>query len=197
MLGGLAVYMTYRWQKDVQPFLSISSPDRKYTISFSGQKDRPVLPFVDHSVRFEITTQGEILLKSRMFLSGDSLDPSFEILFPNHEWIGNNTLLLYRNQYRRDTAPDTVEVINSSDVTIRYLGIRSTDCAILLDVRPHSTITFKISGARIDSQSIFVEGLLSDARELPSQGAGFDIQDKKPLALRITISETDITIKRI
>jgi hypothetical protein len=78
----------------------------------------------------EIRKAGEFVRRSTKFLSGDWLDPSFDMLFPNHQWIGNNTLLLYRDQYRQDTALDTVEVINSSDITVRYLGIRSQDCAI-------------------------------------------------------------------
>jgi len=198
VFGGLAVYLLgiNPWRRDVQPFLSISSPDKRYTINFTGQKDRPLIPFGDHSVAMEITKHGEILLKRTKFLSGDWLDPSFEILFPNHQWIGNNTLLLYRDQYRRDTPLDTVEVINSSDITIRYIGIRSVDCAILLDISPHSTRTFQLSRARSDSQSVFVEAQLTQEKALHSQGAGFDVQNMEPLVLKIDVSERAITINR-
>jgi hypothetical protein len=194
--GGFAFYQIGRsaWEREAQPFLSISSPDKTYSITFSGQRDRPTFPFKDHSVYMEIRKAGEFVRRSTKFLSGDWLDPSFDMLFPNHQWIGNNTLLLYRDQYRQDTALDTVEVINSSDITVRYLGIRSQDCAILLDIKPHSTTTFQISGARGDSKSVFVEGQLTAETALPNQGAAFDVQNKKPLLLRISISESAIAI---
>jgi hypothetical protein len=196
--GILALYHLWMspWRKHAQPFLSISSPDRTYTINFSGQKDRPKVPFWDHSVEMEIREHGEILLEKTQFLSGDGLDPSFDTLFPNHQWIGNNTLLLYRDQYRRDTPLDKVEVINSSDITIRYIGIRSVDCAILLDISPRSTSTFQISGSRYDSKSVFVEGQLTKEKALRSQGASFDVQNKEPLVLKIDVSETGIAISR-
>jgi hypothetical protein len=195
-LGGLAFYHVGKtaWKRESQPFLSISSPDRTYNITFSGRRDRPTIPFTDHSVYMEITKAGEFVRRSTKFLSGDWLDPSFDMLFPNHQWIGNNTLLLYREQYRQDTALDTVEVINTSDITVSYIGIRSQDCAILLDIKPHSTTTFQISGARSDSKSVFVEGQLTHQTALPSQGAGFDVQNKEPLLLRVTISGSAIAI---
>src|SRR5688500_17723885 len=85
--GGLAFYHVGRsaWKSEAQPFLTISSPDKIYSITFSGQRDRPTLPLRDHSVYMEIKKAGEFVGRSTKFLSGDWLDPSFDMLFPNHQ----------------------------------------------------------------------------------------------------------------
>ena len=82
--GGFAFYQIGRsaWEREAQPFLSISSPDKTYSITFSGQRDRPTFPFKDHSVYMEIRKAGEFVRRSTKFLRATGLIHRLICCFP-------------------------------------------------------------------------------------------------------------------
>lgn len=191
-LGSLAVY-SFVFQRSA--FLTTSSPQGTYTISFMGQRGRPLVPLVNHSVSFKVLKGGKPLVSDRDLHSGDWLDPSFDILFPQHAWSNDKTLHLYRDQNRRETPHDSVLVTNTSNSEIEYLIVRSIDTVILLDVTPGSTSQFSVSRARADFKPVFVEGEFRGGRKI-SYGESFDIPKRPEFSTyQIKISENGISIE--
>lgn len=127
LLGSL---VAYSFVLQSSAFLTTTSPQGTYTIDFTGQRDRPVVPLVDHSVRFNVFKDGKPFASDKDLHSGDWLDPSFDLLFPQHQWLSDKTLHLYREEYRRETPHDSVVVTNNTDSEIasRRRGVGRRDC---------------------------------------------------------------------
>src|SRR5215213_1569203 len=77
-------------------FLTTSSPNGTYVVRLFGQKDRPKVPMVSHEVVFSVTREGKALSADNFFHSGDWLDPSFDLIYPQHSWVKENVLHFYR-----------------------------------------------------------------------------------------------------
>src|ERR1044072_6769910 len=95
-------------------FLMTTSPAQTYTVSIAGQKDRPRLPALVNTVRFSVTKKFETFLVNQYMHSGDWLDPSFAMLYPQHNWASENVLHLFREEYFSGGEPGRLIVKNSS-----------------------------------------------------------------------------------
>src|SRR5262245_64580291 len=65
-------------------FLKTASPSLTYTVTVSGQKDRPRFLGVVHTVTFRATKLSEPNLVNEHLHSGDWLYPSFLTLYPEY-----------------------------------------------------------------------------------------------------------------
>ena len=137
-LGGLAIYDLRSQSK---PFRTISSPNGVYTVVLSGRKDRPTLPILDHSVRMDVVKSGKPFLSNKELYSGDWLDASFDGWFPQHQWVTEQALQFYKDQFRRDLPNDTITLENNSSRRISFLKVMSVDMLIIFDLEPRSTAT--------------------------------------------------------
>lgn len=191
-LGALALYYS---QDRSKTFLTTSSPRGVYTVILSGRKDRPTLPIVDHSVKLDVLKSGKPFLSRRELYSGDSLDASFDEWYPQHQWVTEQSLQFYKDQFRRDLPNDTVTVENNSRSRISFLKIMSVDMLIVFDLDPHSTVTFSVSRARSDLKWTSVEGEFEGGQAIVGSSQNLDVSKRKrPVVFRINIADTGTTI---
>lgn len=175
-------------------FLTTSSPKRTYTVQFAGRQGRPFLPAAVNTVRFSVRKDADVVLSDRYLHSGDWLDPSFAILYPQHDWPSENVLHLYRQEYFTRGAASKVVVRNDSAVAIKYLRVTSDDTHLLFDVEPGSQMELRIPPARGDLRYITVEGEFSDSKPVEEVGENFFI-DKQPTTFYINVAGNLPTIE--
>jgi len=176
-------------------FLVTSSPLQTYTVKLTGQKERP--RFFTVEVRFDAYRQGSPIWMNQYLHSGDWMDISFELAYPDHHWRSENILHFYReeNFRNRDRGPTVATLINDTDQVIEYLKLESEDIFLIFDLHPHSKAVLEISPPMSDVQGIGIEGKFSNG-ETFQKGAGFDVKDKRkvPLTYTISLNDNDISI---
>jgi len=170
-------------------FLTTTSPAQTYTVSIAGQKDRPRFPAIVNTVTFSVTKRSETFLGSQYLHSGDWLDPSFSILYPQHNWPSENVLHFFREEYFSGGEPLRLIVKNSSGETIKYLLVVSHDAHLLFDVQANSKTELKIPPPRGDIFYISVEGQFTDGRAQKRVGQNF-IVNKRPATFYVDVGDT-------
>ena len=115
---------------EARPFSSMSSPTGAYTVNLTGRKERPSLS--PNTVNYHVLKAGEPFLPSAYLHSAlDFMDLSFEAGYPDHRWVSDNVLQLYREQYFSEGVRDEVVVVNRTGQIIKHLRVRSVDQFLL------------------------------------------------------------------
>jgi hypothetical protein len=190
LLGtSLVVCMIYKVVFAAQQFLASSSPAGTYTVLLSGRPERPRVPAVVNSVWFRVVKGHDAFIGERYLHSGDWLDPSFSILYPNHTWTTENTLHFYREEYFQRGGPCKVVIENNSSRLIKYLKVTSDDTYLLFDLQPKSKSRVNISPARGSIIFISAEGEFSEGASIQKTGENFRIQNcsDEPISFYINI----------
>lgn len=193
MISGVLIVRT---TSQPEVFLTITSPNGNYTVSLAGQKDRPKLPFVSHEVRFSVTKEGKETSTNNFLHSGDWLDPSFALWYPQHKWITENGLQFYKEEFFNDGQRERISVQNKTDKVIEYLRVTSIDSFLLFDIPPGATTTLTVSPPRSDNRWISVTGEFRDRQQIGQKGEGFSFgKDRKgPLTYFVAINVDGLTI---
>ena len=147
-----------------RPFFNTSSPGGTYTVNLTGRKERPY--FFTNTVNYHVLKNGKPFLPSRYLHSGDFLDISFELAYPNHRWVNENVVQLYREQYLNEGKPDALTVVNKTDKTIKYLEVVSVDKFLFFDMQPGDVVNLLNSQPRGDYKSFYVSGEFVDGRSV-------------------------------
>jgi hypothetical protein len=92
----------------------------------TGNKGRGGI-FIPSVVKYNILVNGEVLTKNRVAHSGDAMDISFELAYPEHAWIDTNILRFWSNRHRREDNLDTLLISNNTDKVVRFLRIAAWD----------------------------------------------------------------------
>lgn len=163
-------------------FLTTTSPAQTYTVRISGRQNRPRLPVVTHMAWFSVTRGSEAFLVNEYLHSGDWLDPSFDIAYPQQNWPSENVLHLFREESFSGGEPNRIIVKNSSGESLKYLLVVSIDAHLLLDVRPKSQIELKVPPQRGDVFFVSVEGQFNDghAHKRVGQNCAVNKQQQPP-----------------
>src|SRR3712207_4203994 len=147
-----------RFGSPPEAFLSTSSPGGAYTVSLTGQKGRPGITSVYSNVYFSARRNADEFLSGRHLHSGDWFDISFELAYPDLKWVGENSLLFYREKNFTEGTPGKLVVVNDTNRKIRYLHI-TADCMFLLfDVEPNFRAELSVPAPRSSLKWISVEG---------------------------------------
>lgn len=182
-------------QSDV--FLSTTSPQGTYTVRLTGQKGRPKIPFAVHQVFFSVDLDSKVFLLDQYFHSGDWLDPSFNHLYPEHRWLGEDILQFYKEEFFNDGQPESIVVLNRTNRVIQYLRVTPLDTFLLFNVAPHSSVTLRVSPSRTDSRWISVQGQFQGGQPIKGNGSGFLFPKEKqgPFSYRVYIFDDHFTIE--
>src|SRR5262245_48096690 len=89
--------MVHWWVAEPAVWLSSSSPDQTYKVELTGDKGRGGF-FVPAVVKYNLIKNGHLLAKNRKAHSGNAMDISFEIAYPEHTWISENVIRFWRNE---------------------------------------------------------------------------------------------------
>jgi len=172
-------------------FLSTSSPRRTYTVSLTGRKDRPKVPFVNHQVLFSVSRDQKVFLANKYLHSGDWFDPSFDLLYPEHMWVSDDILQFYKKEFFSEGQHESIVVANETKKTIQYLKVASVDIFLLFNIQPGSTTTLTVSAPRGDSRWIDVDGEFPEGQSTKQNGVGFVFSKAKkgPFTYYIYVDE--------
>lgn len=170
-------------------FLTTTSPAQTYTVRISGRKERPRVPFVMNTSWFSVNKGSEDFLQNEYLHSGDWLDPSFDILYPEHNWPSENVLHFFRGEYFKGGEARRVVVKNSSSQAMKYVLVVSLDTHLLFDVQPNSQIELKVPPGRADTAYISVEGQYSDGRALKRIGQNFGVTKQQTGTCYVDVSD--------
>jgi hypothetical protein len=156
-------------EKTAKPkaFFSTTSPAGTYTVSLTGQKERPLFFMVE--ARFEVSKGGEPFVTNKHLYSFDSMDLSFELGYPNHRWLSESTVQFYREEYFNDGEPDTFLLVNNTGRAIKYALVESEDKFLLFDLPAESTTKLLNSPQRGDFKWLNIAGEFGDGRSIVSK----------------------------
>ena len=180
-----------------EPFLSTTSPKETYVVRLTGRKDRPRVPFRVHQVLFSVSSDEKVLLADKHLHSGDWLDPSFELWFPEHTWVSDDVLQFYKKEFFDAGQHESIVVVNKTKEIIQYLRVTSVDTFLLFSLQPEFSRTLVVSPPRTDSRWIKAEGEFLGGQRIEGSGAGFLFprEKKGPFAYYIYVNENGLTIE--
>ncbi len=175
----------YRWMLAV--WLTTSSPNKTYTVELTGDKGRGGL-IIPSVVGYKVFKDSQIMAKNSWVHSGDWMDISFELAYPENAWVSENVLRFWRNPHmpaEKDKF-DVLLISNDTDKTIKYLEVKARDMFLIFDLQPNSTL--KLSSTHQSwSYGIWIEGEFEDGRNF-EYGTGFTHRDKLNKPLRHCLS---------
>ncbi|MGI9164906.1 MAG: hypothetical protein ACR2G5_00705 [Pyrinomonadaceae bacterium] len=157
----------YEAAVESNPFFVTSSPGGTYTVKLTGQKQRPF--FFTNTVNYHASKNEQPFIPSTYIHSGDFMDISFELAYPNHRWLSEYTLQLYREQYITDGSPDTLIIGNRTGEVIKHLKVTSVDQFLSFDLQPNDEIKLLNSRPRGDYKNFYVIGEFYDGRKLEGE----------------------------
>ena len=183
-------FVLYRAIGKFSEFFRTSSPRGTYAVTLTGKKGRPPLGFVNE-VFFEVVKNGESYIPKTYLHSGDTFDLSFEAGYPNHRWISENVLQLYREEYFSKGKPDILIVANRTTEPIRYLRIQSIDKFLIFDLQTSSSQELLASPPRGDIKWVGAEGEFLNGRKIELRGINFKTRRELGYAFTYFIDVTD------
>ncbi|MFN0279125.1 MAG: hypothetical protein ACKVRN_11045 [Pyrinomonadaceae bacterium] len=188
------ILLFYLYDALKPPFFTTKSPDNTYSVNLYGQKERPALFTVE---------VGAVVLKNEQpfwpyqtLHTGDAMDLSFELGWPDHRWIGDNVLQFYREEnFSELKLPERLVLVNKTDKVIRQLRITSNNDKFLgFDLPPGSEIRLAASPPRGDYSGVWIAARLNDGRIFENK-AIFDVSNVlQPLAYRIVVTDEGVNI---
>jgi hypothetical protein len=189
LVAGILIHWRFAYYR---VWLSSTSPNQKYTVELTGDKGRG--GFLIYSVvKYNILVNREPFTMDRLVHYGDSMDISFELAYPEHAWINENTLRFWSNRHRREDNLDTLLISNNTDKVIRFLRIKAWDMFFVFDVQPRSQLKLSFTH-RSEGKGISVEGEFEDG-SLIDYGVGFlENGSRDPLGYCMTIDYDRVTI---
>ena len=190
-----SVVIVSRYQSDV--VLTTSSPKGTYTVRLTGQRDRPKVPLITHEVLFSVSKDGKDVLTNKYLHSGDWFDPSFDVLYPQHNWVREDVLHFYRKESFDEAGRESIVIVNRTDRVVHYLQVTSVDSFLLFDIPPGALTTLTASAPRSDLRWLAAEGEFVDGRKIERNGADFLLRSgsKQSFVYYVYIDEDALKIE--
>src|SRR5262245_2284647 len=88
--------LAHWWFAGPVVWFSSSSPENSYKIELTGDKGRGGF-FIPAVVKYNLIKNGHLLAENRKAHSGDAMDISFELAYPEYTWINENVMRFWRN----------------------------------------------------------------------------------------------------
>lgn len=201
LLATLAVTLTagiviHRLLFKPHVWLSTTSPNKTYTVELTGDKGRGGFIFYN-TVRFNALRNGQSIVKNAHAHSGDWMDISFELAYPEHAWVSENVMRFWRNPHlpEEKEKSDTLLISNDTDKAIKYLKVNANDMFLVFVMQPKSTL--KLSSTHQSwSSGVWVGGEFEDGQRI-DYGAGFPHHNKvnEPLRYCVSINPSYVKIE--
>ncbi len=166
LIAGVLIYWEYGYYK---VWLVSTAPNQKYTVELTGDKGRGGI-IVPSAVKYNILIGGEKVISDQTVHSGDAMDISFELAYPKHAWINENTLRFWRDVHPPEDNLDVLLISNNTNKLIRYLRIKAWDLFFVFEVQPQTQV--RLLFPHWSGPSISVEGKFADGATI-DYAAGF------------------------
>jgi hypothetical protein len=136
-----------------------------------------------------------VIVTDRVAHSGDWLDISFELAYPEHAWIAENVMRFWRKPDRvQDDRSDTLLVSNGASKTVRYLRLKAKDMFFVFDIQSNSSMQLSFTH-QSEGNGIWCEGEFEDGQHF-EYGVSF-LESKMPGPLRycLVLHDDGLTIE--
>jgi len=172
-------------------FFTTHSPLGLYTVHLSGQKERPAWFTVE--VGFDVLKEGQLFWTDQHLHSGDAMDLSFEAGWPDHRWIGENVVQLYREKnFIEFKNEQEIILANKTNRLVRNLRISCLDKFLVFDLQPGSEMRLSASPPKGDLSGIWVKGEFYDGNTF-EDSAVFDVEKiRTPLKYAVHITDNGV-----
>ncbi len=161
------------WPFEGEPFRKTVSPDGTYVVEFYGHPERPY--WFTSVVGSVVMKDGEIFWPYQTLHSGDAMDISFELGWPNYRWVQDNTLQLYSEDELSDPRRQKIAVVNDSDEVIPRLLIFCNDNFMMFAFQPASSVQLSCGPPKGDTQGVYVSAERIDGKRIEGS-AVFDVK---------------------
>jgi len=178
--------ITYKWMFE-SVWLTTSSPNKTYTVELTGDKGRGGL-IIPSVVGYRVFKDSQITAKNSRVHSGDWMDISFELAYPEHAWVNENVLRFWRNPHlpKEKDKFDVLTISNDTDKTIKYLEVNARDMFLIFDLTPKSTLRLS-STHQSWSYGVWIRGEFEDGQNI-EYGTDYTHRDKLNKPLRHCLS---------
>ena len=190
LVAGFAIY--WKYGKRVV-WLSSTSPNQKYTVELTGDKGRGGF-LIPSFVKSNMLIGGERVAADQYVHSGDAMDISFELAYPNHAWTNENTLQFWSDYHRREDNLDVLLVSNNTNKVIRYLQIKTWDLFFVFEVQPRSQVKLFFTH-RTEGKTISVAGKFDDGARVEYSDHFPEHRNKEPLTYCVAIDYERTTVQ--
>lgn len=168
-------------------FSTIPSPDGALSLRLKGDPTGPIQPIIDHSVSFDLFHNGQPVLVNKFVHSGDWLDPSFNDLYRQHDWVTNSVIRFSRVSVDA-TKCDRLVVRVETKKPITYLYIESRDLFLVFNPKPESQFSL-CAYPQTWLSWIEVEGEFAGGEPIRWKGTNFTINySPGPFEYQISIT---------
>jgi hypothetical protein len=177
-------------------WLTTSSPNKTYTVEFTGDKGRGGIIY-SSVVGYKVIKDGDIIAQDSSVHSGDWMDISFELAYPQQAWIDENVLRFWGDDNLREKRNkfDTLLISNETDRAIDYLEVKAKDLFLIFDMPPRSRMKLLFSH-HTEGTGFWVQGAFEDGKAF-SYGTSFRaIESNEQLQYCMSVNETGIRINR-
>ncbi|MBA2503504.1 MAG: hypothetical protein H0V27_11540 [Pyrinomonadaceae bacterium] len=175
-------------------WLSISSPNKTYTVELTGNKARPRSPFIEHETRFNLLKNGQVIIRNAYVDSYDWFDSGFEDSYPEHTWVNESALRFGLNVAESERGHDSLAISNNTGKTIKYLKITARDMVFVFDIPPNTNFKLSVPHQRWLSW-IACEGEFVDGQPILWNGVNFFHGNTIREPLRYCVSINDKALK--
>lgn len=177
-------------------WFSTSSPKRTYTFELTGKKERPTIPAIEHSARFNLLKNGQHVVTNAYVDSYDWFDSDFGQMYPEHEWVTESILRFGLQVSASEKSSDSLIVSNRTDKSVRYIKITAADMLFVFDLPPHSKTRLSVPHQGWLSW-VAAEGEFGEGRSIPYNGVNFFHRDKlkEPLRYCVSVEESVMRIE--
>ena len=187
-------FIAYSWFSESPAWLSTTSPNHTFTVELTGDKGRGGF-IIDSVVKYRLLKNGNVFVKDRVAHSGDWLDISFELAYPEHAWIGENVMRFWRKPNRiEEDRSDALLISNESYKTVRYLRIKTKDMFFLFDIQPRSAMKLSFTH-QFEGNYIWCEGEFEDGQYFQYHVAFLESNVSGPLSYCLIIRDDRLTIE--
>lgn len=156
----LISYVAYGIWLDGRLFQTLSSPTGEYSVRLFGQKERPI--WLTVNVYYQVLKGGKPYLERELLHSGDAMDISFELGWPNSCWIRENVLEFYRSEDLSRGSNDEIEILNESGRQIKRVRLETGSKILAFDIEPGSCFLVTVPKPKGDYCSLWIEAEFGD-----------------------------------
>jgi hypothetical protein len=174
----LAVVYVLRPQPVTDVF---DSPDGRYRIEFSGEKDRPAIPFGTNLMTAELFEASRSIGRTEIHWA-DWMDSSFNLTYQTFRWHDSDVFALHGIQNKEPIdsgAGDSLTVSNRSQSKIRFINAYfDINRFLIMGLEPNSSRTVFIHHS-VAPTWITASITLDDGTELKPAGVNFYESEKR------------------
>ncbi len=199
IIFGIIVVLTFVTIACVNPiqsgvFLTTSSPNKTYTVEFTGNKYAPSVPAVDHETRFNLFKNGQPLLKNAYVDAYDWFDSDLAGMYPEHKWVSDSVLRIGSEISKSEKSSDSLALSNKTNKTVRFLRIVAGDMLFIFEMPPDSKNKFSVPYLG-DLPWVAGEGEFADGQKIKWNGVNFQNKERLKDSLQYCISVGDDSLK--